>query len=152
MLSPDAINSSGATMSGGCPSQFTATALTSIISDGTLDARIERLKYVYSQRVKVYAAAIEKYWDEYGVKYNPCVGGYFFWIKLPEGITAAEASREALADGVWIMEGTSCMVPNDTSVEYNKYIRICIALEEEDRAVEGIKRLGKVFRRLLKRK
>ena len=46
------------------------------------------------------------------------------------------------------MEGTNCMVPNDNSVEYDKYIRI--VLEQEDRAVQGIKRLGKVFDRLLK--
>ena len=62
-LSKDRSNNSGATMSGGCPSQFTATVLTPIISDGTLDARIEHLKDVYSQRAKAYAAAIEKYWD-----------------------------------------------------------------------------------------
>lgn len=138
-------------MSGGCPSQFTATVLTPTISDGTLDARIEHLKDVYSQRAKAYAAAIEKYWDPHGVKYNPCVGGYFFWIKLPQGITTAEFSKKALAEGVSIMEGTSCMVPNDSGVEYDKYIRICIALEPEDRAVEGIKLLGNVFDRLLKR-
>ena len=138
-------------MSGGCPSQFTATVLTPIISDGTLDARIEHLKDVYSQRARAYTAAIEKYWDPHGVKYNSCLGGYFFWIRLPQGITAAEFSKEALAEGVWIMEGTSCMVPNDSSVEYDKYIRICIALEPEDKAVEGIKLLGNVFDRLLKR-
>src|SRR5271169_3027227 len=104
------INNSGATMSGGCPSQFTACALTSIISDGTLNARIEQLKRIYSQRAKAYAAAIEEHWVPYGVKYHPCVGGYFFWISLPEGITSTEVSKQALADGVWIMEGTSCMV------------------------------------------
>jgi len=40
------------------------------------------------------------------------------------------------------------MVPNDDSVQYDKFIRICIALEKEDRAVEGIRRLGKVFQKL----
>lgn len=142
---------SGATMSGGCPSQFTACSLTSIITDGTLDSRIENLKEVYSMRAKAYAAAIEEFCVPYGIKYNPCVGGYFFWVTLPEGITSTEVSKEALADGVWIMEGTSCMVPEDTSVEYTKFIRICIALEAEEKAIEGIKRLGKVFDRLLKK-
>src|SRR5436190_11116686 len=124
-------------MSGGCPSQFTACALASIISDGTLHARIELLKKIYSQRAKAYAAAMEEYWIPYGVKYRPCKGGYFFWITLPEGITSAEVSKQALANDVRIMEGTSCMVPDDTSVEYEKFIRICIALENEDKAVEG---------------
>ena len=134
-------------MSGGCPSQFTASALTSIISDGTLDARIEQLKQIYSQRAKAYAAAIEKYWVPYGAKYNRCVGGYFLWISLPEGITSTDLSKQALADDVWIMEGTSCMVPDDTGVDYEKFIRICIAFENEDRAIEGIKRIGKIFDR-----
>ena len=121
-------------MSGGCPSQFTATVLTPIISNGTLDNRIQYLKHVYSHRAKIYAAAIAKYWDPYGVKYNTCVGGYFFWITLPHGITSSEVSKKALADGVWIMDGTSCMVPDDTSVQYENFIRICIALESEDEA------------------
>lgn len=135
-------------MSGGCPSQFSACALTSIISDGTLDKRISHLVDVYSRRAKVYTAAIEKYWFPHGVKYSTCVGGYFIWVKLPGGVTATELSKEALADGVWIMEGTSCMVPDDESVAYEKFIRICLALEDEERAVEGIKRIGKVLERL----
>jgi DNA-binding transcriptional MocR family regulator len=146
------VDSSGATMSGGCPSQFTACALTSIISDGTLDTRIEHLREVYSHRARAYLAAIKRYWVPYGVQCNPCVGGYFLWIRLPDGLTAAEVFNEAVSDGVWIMEGTNCMVPSDTSVEYDKFIRICIALEEEDNAVEGIRRLGNVFERLTKGK
>ena len=137
-------------MSGGCPSQLTACALTSVISDGTLETRIEHLKQVYSHRAKVYAAAMDQYWKPHGVQYEPCYGGYFFWVRLPEGVTATEVGKKGLEDGVWIMEGTSCMVPEDESVEYERYIRICIALEKEDKAVEGIKRLGKVFERLLK--
>ena len=137
-------------MSGGCPSQLTATCLTSIISDGTIDERVEQLKEEYSRRAKAYAAAIEEYWVPLGVQYNPCIGGYFFWVKLPNGITSSEVFKEAMADGVSIMEGTSCMVPDDTSVEYDKFIRVCIALEKEDRATEGIRRLAKVFERLIK--
>ena len=137
-------------MSGGCPSQFTACALTSVISDGTLDARIDHLKQVYSHRTRVYAAAMDQYWKLYGVQYEPCRGGYFFWVKLPAGVTATAVGKEGLEDGVWIMEGTSCMVPEDTTVDYKRFIRICIALEAEDKAVEGIKRLGTVFRSLLR--
>jgi len=76
------------------------------------------------------------------------VGGYFFWIQLPEEHTSKEVFEEAMAENVSIMQGTSCMVPNDDSVQYDKFIRICIALEKEDRAVEGIRRLGKVFQKL----
>src|SRR5277367_5709577 len=137
-------------MSGGCPSQLTACALTSVISDGTLDLRIAHLKQVYSHRAIAYATAMDKYWTPYGVTYQSCRGGYFFWVKLPEGVTATEVGKEGLQVGVWIMEGTSCMVPEDESVEYDKFIRICIALEGEEKAVEGIKRLRKVFEKLLR--
>ena len=41
------------------------------------------------------------------------------------------------------------MVPEDTSIDYERFIRICIALEKEERAVEGIERIGKVFEKLL---
>jgi len=64
-------------------------------------------------------------------------------------ITSGTVAEMAMERGVWIMEGTSCMVPEDKSVEYDKFIRICIALEDEERAVEGIKRLGEVFEKLL---
>ena len=138
-------------MSGGCPSQFTASCLTQIISDGTLDSRIASLNQTYSHRAKIYAAAMDKFWVPHGVRYHPCVGGYFFWVRLPDGVTATEIAAEAEAKGVWIMEGTSCMVPGDRSVEYEKFIRICVALEEEERAVEGIKRMGELFGKLLAR-
>ena len=135
-------------MSGGCPSQFNACALTSIISNGTLDERITHLVEIYSGRARAYAAAMEKYWVPHGVEYRPCQGGYFIWVKLPLCVTATELSRQALAQGVWIMEGTKCMVPDDESVDYDRFIRICVALEEEDRAVEGIKRIGEIIDRL----
>jgi len=89
---------------------------------------------------------MEKYWVPYGVKFNPCKGGYFLWIRLPDGITAAHLAKAAKDDGVWLMEGTSCIVPEDSSVEYDKFIRICVALEDEDRAVDGIKKVGRVLR------
>jgi DNA-binding transcriptional MocR family regulator len=66
----------------------------------------------------MYTAAINDYWVPYGVKFKPCRGGYFFWIELPEIITATEVAKEALEVGVWLMEGTSCMVPGDSSVVY----------------------------------
>jgi DNA-binding transcriptional MocR family regulator len=135
-------------MSGGCPSQFTASALTEIISSGALDARITMLKHIYSQRAEEYTAAMEKCWVPYGVKFKPCKGGYFFWVELPSGLTAGEVGKEAMQDGVYVMEGTSCMVPEDESVAYDRFIRICVALEDVDEAVEGIKRIGKVFERL----
>jgi 2-aminoadipate transaminase len=96
-------------------------------------------------------AAMDEYWIPLGAKYVPCKGGYFIWVTLPEGLTSEEVYNEGTKYGVWIMEGTSCMVPNDDSVGYNRFIRICIALEKEDKAIEGIKRLAKVFERLLKR-
>jgi DNA-binding transcriptional MocR family regulator len=138
-------------MSGGCPSQFTASALTEIISSGVLDERINTLIQVYSRRAIQYTAAIKEYWCPYGVKYKPCKGGYFLWVELPPGVRSGEVYREAMEVGVWIMEGTSCVVPGDTSVEYDRFVRICVALEDVDRAVEGIKRIGKVFERLVGR-
>ena len=138
-------------MSGGCPSQFTASTLTSVISDGTLDRRIAQLKMEYTRRAQAYMRAIEEYWAPLGAKYVPCTGGYFIWVTLPEGITSEEVFKEGMEEGVWIMEGMSCMVPDDSSVEYNRFIRICIALEKEDKAREGIARLAVVFKRLLGR-
>jgi DNA-binding transcriptional MocR family regulator len=143
-------DNSGVGSSGGCPSQFPASALAPMIADGTLEDRIENLKQVYSKRAVQYTAAIKKYWGPFGAKHNPCVGGYFFWIKLPKGITSTQILEEATKEGVWLMSGMSCKVPDDTSVEYHKYIRIALALEEENMAMEGIKRIGKVFERLLK--
>jgi DNA-binding transcriptional MocR family regulator len=135
-------------MSGGCPSQFNACALTPLISDGTLNTRIVQLKEVYSRRAKAYATAMEEYWVPHGVQYTQCLGGYFIWVMLPPEVTATELSRLALENGVWIMEGTSCMVPDDESVDYKRFIRICVALEESDNAVEGIKRIGKIIEKL----
>jgi 2-aminoadipate transaminase len=146
------VDDSGVGSSGGCPSQFPACALAPIISDGTIEKRIEMLKEVYSKRVTAYTAAIDQFLVPFGAEYNRCVGGYFIWIKLPSGITSDQLLEEARRDGIWLMAGTSCKVPDDTSVEYDKYIRIAIALEEETKAVEGIKRIGKVFERLLEKK
>lgn len=95
--------------------------------------------------------AIEKYWIPLGAQCNPCRGGYFFWVRLPPGLTSDVVAEEALKEGVSIMGGTSCKVPNDNSIEYNRFIRICVALEKEEKAAEGIKRVGVVFKRLLRK-
>ena len=87
-------------------------------------------------------------------------GGYFLWVRLPPGVSAAalaaraeERARVAVqVEGMCLVPevaGTSGAVGGGPGGEGDGHVRLCFAWEDERVLAEGIKRLAEVLRDML---
>lgn len=70
------------------------------------------------------------------------VGGFFVWLSLPEGLAASEFAQVCKEDeGVIVAPGAMFEVLGDGGVKFDGNVRLCFAWEEEQRLVEGVRRM-----------
>lgn len=105
-----------------------------------LNEHIEKIKVVYKKRRDLMIDSIKNYFPE-GVKYTFPTGGLFTWIELKEGLDAAEVLQEALKENVAYVPGGS-FFPNGG---HPNFFRMNYSCMDEEKIVEGMKRLGKVI-------
>lgn len=110
-----------------------------------IDAHIEKIKSVYKRRRDVMMGAIEEYFPK-EVHYNYPEGGLFTWVIFPEYINARELAVKALEQQVAFVPGGS-FYPNGGN---ENTARLNFSNMDEERIVEGIKRLGSVIKDALK--
>lgn len=115
-----------------------ATAL--FMETYNLDEHIESIKKVYGKRRTLMLECLDKYFPEEVTHTNP-YGGLFTWVKLKEGLDAAEILKEALKENVAYVPGGS-FFPNGG---HPNYFRLNYSCMPDDKIVEGVKRLGKVL-------
>lgn len=149
---------SGTSRSGGAPSQFTATAVAEIVATGELQSHVyNTLQPAYASRYRLMMAAIEKHLLPLGVELprtlsSDIVGGYFIWMDLPHPLSAVAVSRRARsAENLIVAEGEMFQVPGDTSdALFPRSLRLCFAWEDEHALDEGVSRLARVVRQMMR--
>lgn len=112
---------------------------------------------IYRERRDTMIKAIEKYLPD-SVSFEKPKGGLFIWLALPQGLTAGELSRIALAEGVNCAQGKSFLadqvtlgigssVGDDIVTSAPDYLRLNFAMHTSEVIEEGIQRLGRAFAR-----
>jgi 2-aminoadipate transaminase len=128
--------------------QFLARALAS----GRYDRHGAALRKRYAHKAGVMRAALEKYFPP-EVKWDLPRGGLYFWTRLPRGIKCGPKSklfRASLAADVLYVPGQLCYADDPTRAKPDDEMRISFGSASEENIREGIKRLGKVLRKLLR--
>ena len=123
---------------------FCQMVLAQYLADNDLDQHIEKTKVLYKQKAEFMMDCMRKYLPE-GVTFTPTEGGMFLWAELPEGITAVDLYRAALARGVAIC-------PGDPFYEFERDVRTFRInySNSTDEAIEtGMKILGEVCAELM---
>ena len=123
---------------------FCQMVLAQYLADNDIDQHIEKTKVLYKQKAEYMMDCMRKYLPE-GVTFTPTEGGMFLWAELPEGITAVDLYRAALARGVAIC-------PGDPFYEYERDVRTFRVnySNSTDEAIEtGMKVLGEVCSELM---
>ena len=123
---------------------FCQMVLAQYLADNDIDQHIEKTKVLYKQKAEFMMDCMRKYLPE-GVTFTPTEGGMFLWAELPEGITAVDLYRAALARGVAIC-------PGDPFYEYERDVRTFRInySNSTDEAIEtGMKVLGEVCSELM---
>jgi len=89
------------TLSASVPAQV---ALAKYLQKGGYDKHLRNLRHTLLVNQIKFVAAIERHFPE-GTRLTIPQGGYFLWVKLPNGVNALEIHHLALANGISIAPG-----------------------------------------------
>lgn len=89
------------TLSAPIPAQV---ALTKYLQKGGYDKHLRSLRHTLLVNQIKFTEAIERQFPS-GTEFTVPLGGYFLWVKLPNGVDALEVHRIALANGISIAPG-----------------------------------------------
>lgn len=109
-----------------------------------IDEHIEKLKNVYRKRRDLMMKTMkEEFPDE--VKFTYPEGGLFTWVVLPDHMNARDLAEKALEKNVAFVPGGS-FFPNGGN---ENTLRMNYSNMDEERIVEGVKRLGEVIKEMI---
>jgi len=141
--SPDLVQrfvTCGLVDSGGGLNPFTSAVVHSMLTEGWQEEHLARLRSVYGRRVEVLDAALrEQIGDR--ISYRRPDGGFFFWLRLPPSIDAAQLLPSALRHGVGFQPGAKF----SSSRGLNDYCRLSFAFFGEDQLADGAARLARLL-------
>ena len=128
----------GSNFSGG-NNNFAAAIVDVAIRSGLLAEHLAALRKTYRERVTVMDKALAGYLPD--ATFQTPGGGYYFWLKLPEGVDAKALEHCALEAGVTMRSGPAFSGHG----LFANCLRICFALSEPDEITEGLRRLGAAY-------
>ena len=89
------------------------------IRSGGFDRHLRNLRSAFANQVQIYSQAIGRHFPE-GTRISRPAGGYVLWVELPEGNSAVELYRAAIAEGVSLVPGSAFSV----SGRFKNHLRI----------------------------
>ena len=124
-------------------STFNQMVIYEVAKDGFIEEHIAKLREVYSRRRDVMLAALDRYMLP-GVTWTHPQGGLFLWMALPEGMSDKALFEAAIArDVAFVPGGAFFTKPNPPATA-----RLNFSCMDEDRIIEGIKRLSEAVQEL----
>lgn len=107
----------------------------------SIDDLIVKMRSTYAHRCRTMLDAMDEYFPK-SVKYTRPGGGLFIWCDLGEGFDTQKLAQKAIAEKVVYVPGSAFMVDIEAPCSA---LRLNYSTMSDERIVEGIKRLGKVF-------
>ncbi len=111
-----------------------------------LDALIAKMRENYAHKCATMLSAMDEYFPN-DITYTRPGGGLFIWCDLGHGLDTLALSKAAIAEKVVYVPGNTFMVDMD---EKCSALRLNYSTMSDEKIVEGIRRLGKVFNEALK--
>jgi 2-aminoadipate transaminase len=111
------------------------------IKQGLLEPHIEKIKADYLYKRNVMISALEEYFPE-GIKWTKPDGGLFLWMTLPEKMSASALLPKAIEQRVAYVPGG----PFYALGGGENTLRVNFSTAAPEIIVEGVKRLGKLFK------
>lgn len=133
---------SGTSGMGGGASPLAAYLLGEYCRTGHWEQHIARLGGCYRRRRDAAVSLLHEHMPQ-GVSWSDPAGGFFLWLKMPEGVTAQSVEREALRRGVSICAGDAFFVENASRQER---VRVAFSCATPDELSSGIELLGAAIR------
>ncbi len=107
---------------------------------GRFEPNVARATAGLRARRDAMEAALQQHFPE-GSRWTTPLGGYFFWVELPDGIDTTEALASAVEQGVPYVKGADFFVGDGGRGS----VRLAFSACATDQIDEGIGRLAQVF-------
>ncbi|HVO68554.1 MAG TPA: PLP-dependent aminotransferase family protein, partial [Aggregatilineaceae bacterium] len=120
-------------------------ALESYVTVGRYQAHLRRCCRVYRKRRDAMLSAVRRHLPD-GVRIDPPQGGFFAWLRLPDGLSSETLFSLACAEGVTFMPGYRFFPDGASGADC---LRLNFAAHPPSAIEDGIQRLGKAIRRAL---
>lgn len=138
----------GANHSGGATAQYMAHLVGEIVASGDIETVLDRLCDTYARRSAAVLQVLKERMPA-GTVVTGGDGGYFIWVRLPEGYLPVGdilARAKAGEDGVQVvaLPGRTAEVPGDELGWGRRCFRLAVSWHEEEELVEGVQRLAEV--------
>jgi len=124
-----------------CSPSFTQFIAVEYMRRGLLDREVESIRALYSRKLGVMLAALEKEMPR-GVTWTRPEGGLFLWVKLPRRMNATALFEKAIERKVAYVIGSAFFCNG----KGHHTMRLNFSYPSEEQIVEGIQRLAQVIR------
>jgi 2-aminoadipate transaminase len=113
---------------------------------GLLEKHLKKAQRVHVQKRDTMISALKKYCSFF-MDWNKPGGGFYLWCRLKKGLNSLELLHEVSYEKVAFIPGETCY----TDGKGGEWLRLNFTYEKEESIKEGIKRLSKASRRLIKK-
>jgi DNA-binding transcriptional MocR family regulator len=127
----------------GSSSPFVSHLVACFSAEGRLDTHIASLRRHYATKCATMITALHRELPE--LPFVPPDGGFFIWLRLPEGVSGRELEPVALQQGVEVLHGNRCYADGSGA----EYVRLAFSYVPETQIEEAIRRLGHSIRTVM---
>lgn len=120
------------------PALLSEAAIHQLIVGGLLEPNIEHVTALMRERRDAMTAGMRHM--PRGTEYTEPQGGFFYWLTLPEGLSADALFADAAAAGVAYVKGSDCVLEGG-----ERTLRLAYSGVSPAEIEEGMERLGAVF-------
>ncbi len=121
---------------------FNQRMVAEVLKDGFIDRHVPTIRALYKAQCHAMLAALDLHLAGTGIQWNKPDGGMFLWVKLPQGMNAADLLPKALERNVAYVPGAAFYSGN---VQHNT-LRLSFVTASVVQINEGIAALAEVLK------
>uniref|UniRef100_A0A8D8IBN4 Aromatic-amino-acid aminotransferase 1 n=1 Tax=Culex pipiens TaxID=7175 RepID=A0A8D8IBN4_CULPI len=139
---------SGILKSGGAANNYTGGIVSSLIQLGLAEQQLEKYSTKYSERLRAAADVLEAKLPA-GCSFERPKGGYFIWIRFPEGVDCVDFNQYSLKHfGVTAIAGSRFA----SGATHRNFLRVTFAFHEAGYLMESVEKLCRAAEQYLAEK
>lgn len=125
------------TLSGSAPIQ---QGIAHYLQNDSYDNHLRKLRRIMQQRQNLFVNLLKNYFPKH-VQYTVPDGGYFVWVKLPNGINSKAVYQALLQKQITVAYGK--LFSND--IKYENYLRLNTSMPIDTQLENAIKNIGELL-------
>lgn len=125
-----------------CTPPFTQHIAKEYLRRGYIDDHLKKIISLYGRKQRLMLDSLDKYMPKEYIRWTKAEGGMFVWATVANGIDTTEMFQDAITENVAYVTGKSFFADGSG----NNTMRLNFTHPEDDKIVEGVKRLADVVK------